>query len=156
MESHENERWANGGKIWSFYWIRHLFHLYIESVPLGSAAMYAGVHTSNYYGSSRRLPWNHRRSCRPSHSWFCTHNSNLTQTTSYVIATNFAHVTTAMLSWHVQNFLAITVLEFEWELNLFPIKFANLAWKVIGRMVPWMSIIWSEFTHRCPCRVRTR
>ena len=32
-------------------------------------------------------------------------------TAAHQIATNFAHATTAVLSWHVENFVAITVLE---------------------------------------------
>ena len=32
----------------------------------------------------------------------------------------FEHVTTAQLSWHVQTFVAISLLEFWWEWNKFP------------------------------------
>ena len=40
----------------------------------------------------------------------------------------FAHVTTAQLSWHVQNFVAITVLASRWEWNEISIEF-ELWWK---------------------------
>ena len=40
----------------------------------------------------------------------------------------FAHATTAQLSCHVQNFVAITVLEFRWQLNEISIEF-ELRWK---------------------------
>ena len=40
----------------------------------------------------------------------------------------FAHATTAQLSCHVQNFVAITVLESRWEWNDISIKF-ELRWK---------------------------
>ena len=36
---------------------------------------------------------------------------------------NFAHAMTAVLSWHVQNFVAITLLVFEWNQNEIFIKF---------------------------------
>ena len=44
------------------------------------------------------------------------------------IATNFAHATTAQLSCHVPNFVAITVLESRWEWNEISIEF-ELRWK---------------------------
>ena len=40
----------------------------------------------------------------------------------------FAHATTAQLSCHVQNFVAITVLESRWERNVISIEF-ELRWK---------------------------
>ena len=40
----------------------------------------------------------------------------------------FAHATTAQLSCHVQNFVAITVLESRWEWNEISIEF-ELRWK---------------------------
>ena len=40
----------------------------------------------------------------------------------------FAHTTTAQLSCHVQNFVAITVLESRWERNVISIEF-ELRWK---------------------------
>ena len=40
----------------------------------------------------------------------------------------FAHATTAQLSCHVQNFVAITVLESRWERNVISIEF-QLRWK---------------------------
>ena len=40
----------------------------------------------------------------------------------------FAHATTAQLSCHVQNFVAITVLELRWEWNEISIEF-ELRWK---------------------------
>ena len=40
----------------------------------------------------------------------------------------FAHVTTAQLSCHVQNFAAVTVLESRWEWNEISIEF-ELRWK---------------------------
>ena len=44
------------------------------------------------------------------------------------IATNFAHATIAQLSCHVQNVVAITVLESRWEWNEISIEF-ELRWK---------------------------
>ena len=35
----------------------------------------------------------------------------------------FAHTTTAQLSWHVQKFVAITILESRWERNEISIEF---------------------------------
>ena len=40
----------------------------------------------------------------------------------------FAHVTTAPLSCHVQNFVAIAVLESKWEWNEISIEF-EMRWK---------------------------
>ena len=40
----------------------------------------------------------------------------------------FAHATTAQLSCHVQNFVAITLLESTWEWNEISIEF-ELRWK---------------------------
>ena len=40
----------------------------------------------------------------------------------------FAHATTAQLSGHVQNFVAITVLESRWKWNEISIKFES-RWK---------------------------
>ena len=40
----------------------------------------------------------------------------------------FAHATTAQLSCHVQNFVAITVLESRWDWNEISIEF-ELRWK---------------------------
>ena len=39
------------------------------------------------------------------------------------ITTKFAHAMTAELSWHVQNFVVITVSKFAWEQNKICIKF---------------------------------
>ena len=41
---------------------------------------------------------------------------------------SFAHATTAQLSCHVQNFVAITLLESMWEWNEISIEF-ELRWK---------------------------
>ena len=35
----------------------------------------------------------------------------------------FAHATTAVLLWHVQNFVVIILLEFEWEQNEISVEF---------------------------------
>ena len=40
----------------------------------------------------------------------------------------FAHATTAQLSCHVQNFVAITLFESRWERNVISIEF-ELRWK---------------------------
>ena len=42
---------------------------------------------------------------------------------------NFAHAMTAVLSWHVQNFVVIQYLEIELKENLFSVKFEFLCEK---------------------------
>ena len=46
---------------------------------------------------------------------------------------NFARAMTAMLSWHMQNFVAITMLEFGWSKKILSIEF-ELWWKNISEM----------------------
>ena len=60
------------------------------------------------------------RNCTPLHSGLSTHVSNLIKWHWNLIEIpkmrsqqNFAHATTAVLSWHVQNFVVISSLEFE-------------------------------------------
>ena len=48
---------------------------------------------------------------------------------------NFAHVTTAQLSWHVQNFVVTTLLQFAPEQNKFSAEF-YFEWKSISGMDP--------------------
>ena len=57
-------------------------------------------------------------------------NSNSMKTPVLAIRSQqiFAHATTAKLSWHVQNLVAITVLASRWELNSIYIKL-ELRWK---------------------------
>ena len=70
----------------------------------------------------------------------------------------FAHATTAWLSWHVQNFVAISSLVFRWEYDECSIKF-GLWWKkscvkwahipgsiVIAGKIAWLyaGYLWSE------------
>ena len=46
----------------------------------------------------------------------------------FQIATIFAHDMTAPMSCHIQNFVAISVLELRWELNKISFEF-ELRWK---------------------------
>ena len=54
---------------------------------------------------------------------FCSHPS-----CNEVIAKDFAHSTTAVVSWHVQNFVAMKYHTMEWQHNQFAIEF-ELRWK---------------------------
>ena len=47
---------------------------------------------------------------------------------SIVSLQNFAHATTAQLSYHVQILIAITYIQIRWEQNEFSIEF-ELRWK---------------------------
>ena len=48
---------------------------------------------------------------------------------------NFAHAMTAQLSWHVQNLVAATWSNIDWEQNDISIKF-ELQWKIFSVMNP--------------------
>ena len=50
----------------------------------------------------------------------------------------FAHATTAQLSCHVQNFVAITLLDWKWEWNKISLKFDG---KTISETGPWSTKI---------------
>ena len=47
-----------------------------------------------------------------------------------------AHATTAELSWHVQNFVAITWLKFEWVQNDIFVDFFYKKNEIFGEMGP--------------------
>ena len=53
---------------------------------------------------------------------------------------NLAHATTAQLSCHVPNIVAITLLVFGWEQNEISITF-ELWWKIVSEMGPWSVMI---------------
>ena len=55
---------------------------------------------------------------------------------------NSAHATTAWLSWHVQNLVAITASEFEWDLDEISNEF-ELQWK--NSLVRWATILHDLF-----------
>ena len=49
---------------------------------------------------------------------------------------HLAHATTAQLSCHVPNIVAITLLVFGWEQNEISITF-EMWWKIVSEMGPW-------------------
>ena len=52
---------------------------------------------------------------------------------------NVAHVTTAVLSWHVRNFAAIRAYSFELQVNAISIQFELR--KIVSEMGPWPSFL---------------
>ena len=63
---------------------------------------------------------------------------------------SFAHVTTAQLSWHVQNFVSITWLSYWWEQNRSFVE-SKLQWKMCSWNQPH-DIILFQHTHHCTDR----
>ena len=87
----------------------------------------------NVSEQSRQIDTSFNLNRGPFHQRFFARNSNSMETSSChnsVAAVRsqqiFAHATTAQLSCHVQNFVAITVLESSWEWNVISIKFELL------------------------------
>ena len=88
--------------------------------------------------------------CRdPSYSKSFIPNSHLIEILYYskpsynkVITKNFAHATPAMLSWHVQNFVAIPQPDIEYQWNVLSVEFFMWVYNYyFSEMGPWVKVM---------------
>ena len=56
----------------------------------------------------------------------------------------YAHVTTAVLSWHMQNFVAMILSQLGWEQNEI-LYYLKCECKIISEMAAWISCQWLGF-----------